>query len=147
MVALEGILFLITKHMLVSHLSTYLAGRSSMLLLSKVSRVGARPHDVSEATFVSSDLVQLMEQLRTLAFLPTGVVGIIGGVSMLITYLGLSGVAGIVALFLMFFANIWLQKVRWLGSWICGSNKRHSNETEGSTSCRYHPSNLVPLVS
>ena len=49
-VGLENWVFLLAKHMLVSHLSTYLGGRASTLLISKISRVGERPAGTSEST-------------------------------------------------------------------------------------------------
>lgn len=47
-----------------------------------------------------------MEQLRVLAYLPSGAAGILGGVIMLVAYLGVSGLAGICTLFVMFTTNL-----------------------------------------
>ena len=60
---------------------------------------------------VSSDLVQLMEQIRVMAYLPSGAAGIVGGVVMLITYLGWSGIAGIGFLLCTFLTNLQLQRL------------------------------------
>ena len=44
-------------------------------------------------------------------YLPSGAAGIVGGVVMLVTYLGYSGIAGICALAILFSVNIHLQKL------------------------------------
>jgi hypothetical protein len=97
-----------TQHLISDHLSHYLASRMSTLLLSKVSRIGARPPGIEETNLISADVPQLIEQTRIIGFLPSGIAGIVGGLVMLVAFLGLSGIAGLVTLLICFTLNMQL---------------------------------------
>ena len=97
-ISAEGFLLAFTKHLMTDHVAHYMAGRMATLLLSKVTRVGKRPEGKEETKMVGADLPGLLEQIRIVAFLPSGIAGLFGGLSVLIVYLGLSGVAGLIVL-------------------------------------------------
>ena len=104
-ISAEGFLLAFTKHLLSDHVSHFMAGRMATLLLSKVTRVGKRPEGKEETKMVGADLPGLLEQIRIVAFLPSGIAGLLGGLSVLIVYLGLSGVAGLFVLVICMVLN------------------------------------------
>jgi hypothetical protein len=81
------------------------------LVLRKVSRIGARPPGTEETSFLGADLPQLVEQTRTVAFLPSGVVSLGCGLVVLLVYLGWSGLVGLLVLFSVFVANVKLANI------------------------------------
>lgn len=62
--------------------------RISTLILRKISRIGARPAGTEETQFVGADLPQVVELVRIISFLPSGVTGLACGLVVLIVYLG-----------------------------------------------------------
>ena len=102
----EAFLLVLAKHLMASHLGHYVGGRMSTLILSKVSRIGSRPHGAEETQFIGADMPQLVELTRIIAFLPSGLVGLACGMVVLVVYLGWSGITGISLLGLMFLANV-----------------------------------------
>jgi hypothetical protein len=60
----------------------------STLILRKVSRLGVRPNGTEEAQFIGADLPQIVELVRMVSLLPSGIVGLASGLVVLLIYLG-----------------------------------------------------------
>jgi hypothetical protein len=130
-VVCEGVLIVVAKHLFSSHVAHYVGGRMSTLVVRKVARLGARPAGAEETQFVGADLPQVphlacaavvlaslwwwlidvglgqvVELVRIVAFLPSGVVSLFCGLVVLLFYLGLSGAVGLFVLGGIFVANV-----------------------------------------
>jgi ABC-type multidrug transport system fused ATPase/permease subunit len=101
----EGLLLIMAKHFWGDHVAQFLGGRQSTLLLRKISRIGKRPAGAEETKYIGSDLTHLLEGIRFVSFMPSGLSGLMGGIAVLIAFMGWGGLAGIVVLYFMFWGN------------------------------------------